>query len=384
MGNVFRFINSEENIITIRNRDINEADAAFAEFMQMTEEEFNERSSVNPKLYKGISSSRLEEVTEMLLKEIAPATPFRPEEITLVAGHSFPDIITEKYFGVEVKSTQSDKWTSTGSSIVETTRDSNVGNIYMLFGKLGGTPPQFRCRPYQDCLCNIAVTHSPRYMIDMEIRDKKEKTIFEKIDIPYSLFCKKEDKIDVIRNYYIQKALEEGKHEMPWWLGKKTIETEETADVPSIKLMSDKPIEEKKDLKAQMVILFPEVLKGDYDSAALWLCTHRYLLDLHLRDIFSAGGQWKYLNNKKLIYPLPAVVGKLQEIMPYVLEHLKYDEELEYAEFNPALYKRTNRVDLWVEQVEKVFSKNNSCKFAQQGIDLKELLINPRQNILSR
>ena len=320
----------------------------------------------------------------MLLKEIAPATPFRPEEITLVAGHSFPDIITEKYFGVEVKSTQSDKWTSTGSSIVETTRDSNVGNIYMLFGKLGGTPPQFRCRPYQDCLCNIAVTHSPRYMIDMEIRDKKEKTIFEKIDIPYSLFCKKEDKIDVIRNYYIQKALEEGKHEMPWWLGKKTIETEETADVPSIKLMSDKPIEEKKDLKAQMVILFPEVLKGDYDSAALWLCTHRYLLDLHLRDIFSAGGQWKYLNNKKLIYPLPAVVGKLQEIMPYVLEHLKYDEELEYAEFNPALYKRANRVDLWVEQVEKVFSKNNSCKFAQQGIDLKELLINPRQNILSR
>ena len=188
MGKVFRFINSEENIITIRNRDINEADAAFAEFMQMTEEEFNERSSDNPKLYKGISSSRLEEVTEKLLKEIAPATPFRPEEITLVAGHSFPDIITEKYFGVEVKSTQSDKWTSTGSSIVETTRDSNVSNIYMLFGKLGGTPPEFRCRPYQDCLCNIAVTHSPRYMIDMEIRDKKEKTIFEKIDIPYNKF----------------------------------------------------------------------------------------------------------------------------------------------------------------------------------------------------
>ena len=181
MGKIFRFLNSNENIIAIRNRDIHEADEAFAEFMQMAEDGFNDRSNADPQLYKNITAAELEVETERLLKEIAPVTPFRPEEIKLVSGHSFPDVMAEKYYGVEVKSTQSSKWTSTGSSIVESTRDVNVENIYMLFGRLGGNPPEFRCRPYEDCLSNIAVTHSPRYMIDMEIRDRQEETIFEKL-----------------------------------------------------------------------------------------------------------------------------------------------------------------------------------------------------------
>lgn len=384
MGKIFRFLNSDENIIAIRNRDISEANAAFAEFMQMTEDGFNERSSANPKLYKGISPSQLEEVTEQLLKEIAPSTPFRPEEIKLVSGHSFPDIMTEKYFGVEVKSTQSNKWTSTGSSIVENTRDSNVENIYMLFGKLGGTPPEFRCRPYQDCLSNVHVTHSPRYIIDMEIRDKQEKTIFEKINVPYSQFHKHEDKIEIIRDYYIQKSLMEGKHEMPWWVGKKTIESDENDITPSISLMSNKSVMEKRDLKAQMAILFPQVLKGDYDSAALWLCTHRYLLDLHLRDAFSAGGQWKYLNGSLLRYPLPSVIGNLQLLMPFIKACLKTNKDLEYLEFNPSLYGKTNKLDLWINQVCKLFENDKEFASIEQTIDLRALLLYPQKYILQR
>ena len=165
--------NRDESIVAIHKREVHSVSKAFAEFMSLSENEFNLRSKNNPKLYKGLSPSKLEEVTRDLLKDVAPITPFRPEDITLVSGHSFPDIMATNYCGVEVKSTKDDKWTSIGSSIVESTRNATVENIYMLFGKLGGNPPEFKLKPYQDCLSEIAVTHSPRYVINMELSEKE-------------------------------------------------------------------------------------------------------------------------------------------------------------------------------------------------------------------
>jgi hypothetical protein len=95
----------------------------------------------------------------------------------------------------------------------------------------------------------------------------------------YQAFHQSDDKIEVVRDYYISQGRKEGKQEMPWWVGRKTI-------------------------------LFPQVILGDYSEAALWLCTHRYLVSLNLRDLFSAGGQWKVLNGKLLDVPYPAVLGK--------------------------------------------------------------------------
>lgn len=376
----------EENIIQIRQRDIHQADWAFAEFMQKTEDCFNNRSIENPNAYKKITPSELEELTVQILKEISPSTPFRAEEIKLVAGHSFPDIMAEQYFGVEVKSTTKDKWTSTGSSIVESTRNKYVENIYMLFGKLGGNPPQFRCRPYQDCLSNIAVTHSPRYMIDMEIKDKNEMTIFDKLEVSYNDFCHREDRIDVVRNYYISQALT--KNEMPWWVGRNTMD--ETSSSLQVRLMNQCSAEERNDLTAQMFILFPQVINGDYTQAALWLCTHRYLLNLNLRDLFSAGGQWKILNNKSLNVPYPAVLGRLKEVMPWVEKNLKIESSLELYEFNKSVYTAENRLKKWLDMVELEFKKysykvnNKVQQFNDLNVDVKEILGNYKKYTLKR
>ena len=382
-------MNGQENIIAIRNRSITEANKAFDDFMSKTEKCFNDRSKANPKLYQRISSSDLEIVTEQILKDIAPSTPFRKEEIKLVAGHSFPDIMSEKYYGVEVKSTKEDKWTSTGSSIVETTRDRYVENIYMLFGKLGGNPPAFKCRPYQDCLSNIAVTHSPRYIIDMEIKEKRSQTIFDKLNVTYDKFSQDENKIEIVRDYYIRQSREEGKHEMPWWVGKKTIETGDNDDIPAIQLMNNKTADEIKWLKAEMVILFPQVINSDYSEAALWLCTHRYLLSLNLRDLFSAGGQWNCFNGRKLSTPLPAVFGKLMEIAPIVKKILTSDYYLEINEFNSALGK--NKYEMWLDQVETIFynytyqvGANKKFRFSSLNIPVKEYLRNSDKYVLTK
>lgn len=55
-----------------------------------------------------------------------------------------------------------------------------------------------------------------------------------------------------------------------------------------------------KRLKAEIFILFPEVVSGNYENAALWLCTRRSVVNFHMRDTFSAGGQQLKLNDELL------------------------------------------------------------------------------------
>ena len=165
----------DSRIIAIRKQDINLAHQAFVDLMDKTERFLNKDAKENSELYKKMNASDIEKQSEKAIIESCEDTPFHNSEVRLVSGQNFPDIIAEKYYGVEVKSTKSDHWTSTGSSIVESTRDVNVEDIYMLFGKMGGKVPEFRCRPYEDVLYDIAVTHSPRYLINMQL--KKEETI---------------------------------------------------------------------------------------------------------------------------------------------------------------------------------------------------------------
>ena len=132
-----------------------------------------------------------------------------------------------------------------------------------------------------------------------------------------------------------------------------------------------------------MSILFPQVILGDYSEAALWLCTHRYLLSLNLRDLFSAGGQWKVLNGKLLDIPYPAVLGKLMEIMPYIKRVLSTNTELEYQEFNSLIYKNSNRLMGWLDQAEYYFDRccyevnRRQIRFADLKVDVRDYLLNP-------
>lgn len=53
--------------------------------------------------------------------------------------------------------------------------------------------------------------------------------------------------------------------------------------------------ERNKRLKAEIFILFPEVVSGNYENAALWLCTRRSVVNF-ICGHFSAGGQQLKLN----------------------------------------------------------------------------------------
>ena len=139
----------------------------FQKLMQKTDTFLNNEAKGREKYFQKRTAQLLEEDVCNALKDCSKGTKFE-NTIQLVSGAQFPDIIAANYYGVEVKSTKDNKWTSVGSSILESTRIKDVERIYMCFGKLG-TPIQFKSRPYEECLSGIAVTHYPRYLIDMTL-----------------------------------------------------------------------------------------------------------------------------------------------------------------------------------------------------------------------
>ncbi|MBQ3946179.1 MAG: hypothetical protein II670_11315, partial [Alphaproteobacteria bacterium] len=110
-------MNEESNIITIRKVDINKADDCFAKLMSKTEMILNQKALVHVDQYKNLNPSALETVSKETIQLACQDTPFNPDNVILVSGHKFPDIVADGFYGVEVKSTNKDHWTSTGSSI---------------------------------------------------------------------------------------------------------------------------------------------------------------------------------------------------------------------------------------------------------------------------
>lgn len=72
----------------------------------------------------------------------------------------------------------------------------------LVIGKLGSNPPEFHCRPYQQVLYDIAVTHSPRYLINMELQEGE--TIVDKMNTTYDEFRTTENNIAKVREYHYE------------------------------------------------------------------------------------------------------------------------------------------------------------------------------------
>lgn len=340
-------MNTSRSIIAIRKVDVDAADKLFAELMNKTERILNQQAAIHVTEYRNLSPSALEGVSHQTIQLACNNTPFNPDNVSLISGHKFPDIVAEGYYGVEVKSTNKNHWTSTGSSIVESTRIDTVENIYMLFGKLGGNPPEFKCRPYQDVMYDIAVTHSPRYLIDMTL--KKGETIFDKLDYPYDKLRTSPDAIEKVKQYYKKQAQKQG-GSMPWWID----ETETEPISMNIRLWSTLPSSYRNALKAQMLVLFPEVVNSDYNNAAMWLASAKGIVDPSFRDRFTAGGRIYIVNGKYTKEGLPKIWKTVSAHFDMVKKYLSEDSSIIpfIREYNPDLLESNDLQKQWIKQIE--------------------------------
>lgn len=294
----------------------------FRKLMQTTDAVLNAEAGRNPGYYKNRGGTKLEEDVFKALCACAENTPFEGS-IELVSGHSFPDIITQQYYGVEVKSTNKNHWTSIGSSILESTRAPSVERIFLTFGKLAD-PVQFISRPYEECMAGIAVTHYPRYQIDMQL--EAGKTIFDALHISYDTLRTMENPVAPVSKYYRSK-LKEG--ESLWWA---TEYPEDVVSPPVIRLWNTLSRKEKERLIVQGYALFPEIFGYGtikYNRITTWLATNYSILHPHIRDSFSAGGKKTIHTAAHTYNDVPAIYGRVlryrQQIMDTILESSEED-----------------------------------------------------------
>lgn len=270
----------------------------FKSLMEKSETLLNERGSKDERV-RNLTPSGVEEFATKCIQESCQGTNFSPGEIMLVSHTTFPDIIAAGKYGVEVKTTKSNHWTSVGSSILESTRPKSVEQIYMLFGKLGGCEAEFKCRPYEEVLSDITVTHSPRYLIDMRLA--KGETIFDRMNTTYDEFRVSDNSIGTIRRYY--RSLFQEDQSAPWWL---TNEQDDRGMGIGVRTWDTLNTEEKENLRSLFLLLFSEqILQRKYKSIALWTVAAKSILLYNARDFFSAGGKLEYAitpsGSKKLL-----------------------------------------------------------------------------------
>lgn len=323
-------------MLYVERQDINEKD--FTDLLGRTRE--NALSFVTDGRAKPKSGIEFQDLVYDKMCDAAINTEFSGA-IRQTGAHSFPDIVAKKYFGVEVKMASGEKWTSLGNSIMESTRAEDVERIYMFFGKFGRSV-DMKFRPYQECLSDISVTHSPRYTIDMNLPDGF--SIFDKIGIDYNTLRKKNNPISTIKDYY-RRQLREG--EELWWL-----EGSEKHTSPIIRPFRSLPKEEQDEFLIDTMILFPEIFGSNrmkFERPAAYLMTQYNAVCGNVRDIFTAGGQ-ELITIKTRSVKVPKIHKKLFEYSRRISQRLETleKEKLRYYWRTDAQESRGKPIDIWL------------------------------------
>lgn len=306
----------------------------------------NHRAQEEPEYYLSKGAQKLETEVKKAFDEVAIGTNFE-NTIEIISGQRFPDIVAAKYYGVEVKSTKDDKWTMIGGSVAEGTRIEDVEHIFLLFGKLH-KPIEFKTRRYEACLCDIAVTHSPRYKIDMNLAEGK--TIFDNMKTSYDELRKMNSPIDFVVDYF-RTTLKPG--ESLWWVnGEDATHGESPAKIRMWKTLSK---EEKENIIAEGFALFPELFSDNhnkYERFSLWLASNHGVISSSLRDPFSAGGQSDLEINGTYYKRLPRKYIQLFLCKNKVLDMIKtVDETILSSTWGKQILTNNDRMNMWMELV---------------------------------
>lgn len=107
-------------------------------------------------------------------------------------------------------------------------------------------------------------------------------------------------------------------------------------------------------------------------NLSLWLCT-TYSVLTNMRDMFSAGGTIKYVDNKKLATPYPHVVGELLKYNSQIKKLLNNPDEVlmdNIHEFWDFEFNENDLYESWVSMIERKFKSLDTLKY----IPIRQLL----------
>lgn len=343
------------------NSDPNRSE--FDLLLNSTIAELNIHAEKSSKKVSTLLGRNLEPFVKDVMTDMAVGTAFE-NSIELIGGQKFPDIVANKYYGIEVKTTTQNHWKTTGNSVLESTRVDNVERIFMLFAKLA-SPIEFRCRPYEEVLSEVVVTHSPRYLIDMNL--EQGQTIFDKIKMPYDTLRKNENPIRPIVDYYKSK-LKPG--EELWWMDS------ENNSKPSsivIKIWNNLTLQERQELKNRAMVYFPELFGNSNDKfgrLAIWLVTREAVVCPNVRDLFTAGGKDSFLVGKKNYHNVPRIFINLFTNAKNIAEIILETSAFELSEYWDSKTSDRKKLEDWISLVADHSKKIQGTKH----LDIKQIM----------
>lgn len=329
-------------MIISTNSDPNRSE--FNKLLTSTINELNVHAKNSSKKVATLLGRNLEPYVKDVMTSLATGTAFE-NSIELIGGQKFPDIVAKKYYGIEVKTTTQNHWKTTGNSVLESTRVDNVERIFMLFAKLA-SPIEFRCRPYEEVLSEVVVTHSPRYLIDMNLEHGK--TIFDKIKVPYDTLRKTENPIRPIVDYYRSK-LKPG--EELWWMDS---ENNSKSSSIVIRIWNNLSLKEKQDLKNRAMVYFPELFGNSNDKfgrLAIWLVTREAVVCPNIRDLFTAGGKNDYVIGPVIYHKVPRIFLNVFDNIPSIVETIMETSAFELSEYWETQTTDITKLSDWVRLV---------------------------------
>jgi hypothetical protein len=335
----------------------------FEELIGRTVATLNSTAKKSASTISYLTGNKLEPYVRDVMSELAIGTVFE-NSIKLIGGQKFPDIVAKRYFGIEVKTTTQDHWKTTGNSVLESTRVDDVERIFLLFAKLAA-PIEFRCRPYEECLSEIVVTHSPRYLIDMNLRSGH--TIFDKINTPYDTLRKYDNPIKPIVSYYKSK-LKPG--EELWWIDQDNTQSSNLV----IKTWSNLTASEKQAMKTKAMAFFPELFSNRIEKFArfsVWLITREGIVCPNVRDLFTAGGKGTIIIDSKTYEKVPRIFLNLFHNLESIIKVINQTPNIELTEYWGIETTDDNKIENWIG----LTSEHAKKALDPMHLDLQQMLM---------
>ena len=319
-------------------------------------------------IYRNVSADNFWKVFEKdvakKLEEVKASVGVPDWTIVHQGGHKFPDITVkisdDVTWGVEVKtiSVKETEWVTMGGSIMESTSDHNITNIYLVCAKKD--PFEIKCRKFEECVRSVKITHSPRYELDMNL--SVGETIFDKVTPPttYEAVRNSPNPFASFRDYLTQEL--DGKE--TWWNytskileDRERMEADFVAEVEEskIRFFGDIPTEEREKYNAILSVLYPEVIKRrcDYSNALIWLFKHSIISNA-IRDNFSAGSLVDPGDGQRISSKVYRIFVRRQLIIDFINSFNKGANDSDRNELRDVYTQANSPFEVWTIWREKV------------------------------